>query len=657
LIGALLAGACSGGQTIRPDSTASTTTAAGATSTSTTAGSTTPTTSGSAGTTTTTEQGITEEDLEDAAGVVDALLAAWASFDWPSALVFLSGATGDTEPALESWRSSLDVLEASFEARDPAIVEDSIVVSFDVTLDLDAFGEWSYTSTAVLARGVGGWRVLWAPSLLHPDLEEGHRFLRVAEWSGRASILARDGTPIAEQTSTKLVGVIPERIEDREQLIAELEALAGIDPAIVERELDNPGNQPDWFLPVGELTSEQLTEVGDTLIAIPGVAFRDSPARAGAIAGFAPLIVGRVGEITAELLDRLGTPYGVGDIVGRSGMELAFERTLAGTPAQEIRHLNEFSRTLEVAGSTEGTEPEDLVTSLDVAMQLAAQEAIQAAEEPAAMVVIDVDTGEIRAAASKPTSEFDRSLGGLYPPGSTFKIVTLTALLQTGMSPDDIVGCPGEVVINGRRFRNSDSRDLGNITLAEAFAESCNTTFAQLAADRLTNEDLDAVAAGFGFDAGYDLPVFDNGGQFPLPPDQAGRAAAAIGQGQVLASPLHMATVAAAVAGGGWLEPTIVAFDEGRTRLPLGDQIVADLKTLMLLVVTEGTAGKAKVDGEVVSGKTGTAEFGSGEDLDTHAWFVGFWEGLAFAVVVEGGGSGGQTAAPIAADFIERMAG
>jgi cell division protein FtsI/penicillin-binding protein 2 len=608
----------------------------GATSTTTGAGSTAPTTSAtsSSSTTSTTEAtAITEEDLQDAVGVVDTLLAAWASFDWLSALAFLSGATN------------------------PAIVEDTIVVPFDVALDLDAFGEWSYANSAVLVRGVGGWKVLWAPSLLHPDLEEGHRFLRIAEWSGRASILARDGTPIAEQTTTKLVGVIPERIEDRDQLIADLEGLAGIDPAIVERELDNPGNQPDWFLPVGELDAEQLIAVGEALIAIPGVAFRDSPARGGPIAGFAPLIVGSVGEITAELLDRLGTPYGVGDIVGRSGLELAFERTLAGTPAQEIRHLNEFSRTLDVAGSTAGVEPDDVVTSLDVTMQLIAQDVIEAAEEPAAMVVIDVDTGEIRAAASKPTSEFDRSLGGLYPPGSTFKIVTLTALLQAGMSPDDVVGCPGEVVINGRRFRNSDTRDLGEVTLATAFAESCNTTFARLAADRLTSEDLDAVAAGFGFDAGYDLPVFDNGGQFPLPPDQAGRAAAAIGQGQVLASPLHMATVAAAIAGGGWLEPTIVAGDDGRTRVDLDDQIVADLRTLMLLVVTEGTAGKAKVDGEVVSGKTGTAEFGSGDDLDTHAWFIGFWDGLAFAVVVEGGGSGGQAAAPIAAEFIRQMAG
>ena len=118
-----------------------------------------------------------------------------------------------------------------------------------------------------------------------------------------------------------------------------------------------------------------------------------------------------------------------------------------------------------------------------------------------------------------------------------------------------------------------------------------------------------------------------------------------------------MATVAAAIAGGGWLEPTIVGDEDGRTRVPLDDQIVADLKTMMRLVVTDGTAGNADVDGEVVSGKTGSAEFGSGDDIDTHAWFVGFWEGLAFAVVVEGGGSGGQVAAPIAADFVERLAG
>jgi cell division protein FtsI/penicillin-binding protein 2 len=128
-----------------------------------------------------------------------------------------------------------------------------------------------------------------------------------------------------------------------------------------------------------------------------------------------------------------------------------------------------------------------------------------------------------------------------------------------------------------------------------------------------------------------------------------------MGQGRVLVTPLQQAAIAAAVASAGWMPPTVLAGTTDRIRIPLDPDVAADVADLMLLVVTEGTGGMAQVPGEVVRGKTGSGEFN--DQGDTHAWFVGYWDNMAIAIIVEDGGSGGQTAAPIAAAIIRDLAG
>jgi cell division protein FtsI/penicillin-binding protein 2 len=146
----------------------------------------------------------------------------------------------------------------------------------------------------------------------------------------------------------------------------------------------------------------------------------------------------------------------------------------------------------------------------------------------------------------------------------------------------------------------------------------------------------------------------------PPPPDQADLAAEAFGQGRVTASPLQMAMVAATVVQGRWRQPRLVTVGAeaegggGESPDPLDRQVAGTLRTLMRQVVTEGTAAPAKLPGKV-GGKTGTAEFGTGSPLPTHAWFIGFRGDLAFSVVVEDGGVGGRVAAPVAARFLRGL--
>lgn len=372
------------------------------------------------------------------------------------------------------------------------------------------------------------------------------------------------------------------------------------------------------------------------------------------------LVVGRTGEVTAELLQQLGEPYRPGDTVGLRGLQLAFERRLAGSPSGEVRVVDAQRQVVEVLHRFPGEEPAPLHTTLDPDVQRTAAAALATASSPSAMVVVDASTSEIRAVVNRPDSDFNRAFSGRYPPGSAFKVVTTTAILRGGVTPQTVVSCPERTIVHGRPFRNFEGEAFGDIPFREAFYRSCNTAFVQLAAD-LQDGALDAAAADYGFDSGWALPVGDPVARFPEPGDLAERAAAAIGQARVEASPVHLASVAAAVAQGQWRSPTLVA-NAASTVAPRGlDGVASTIAELMREVPRRGTAEGAGLP-EGMAGKTGTAEYGTGDPLPTHALFIGFrsdgagpQRDVAFAVVVEGGSSGGAVAAPVAARFLAAL--
>ena len=148
-------------------------------------------------------------------------------------------------------------------------------------------------------------------------------------------------------------------------------------------------------------------------------------------------------------------------------------------------------------------------------------------------------------------------MAGRYPPGSSFKVVTAAALLQAGLTLDTVVPCPPRAVVGGKPFTNFEGEAPGPVPFLTDFARSCNTAFVG-ASSRLKAQDLANAARAFGFGAKWALPLAAFAGQFPTPADAAELAAASIGQGRVLASPLGMALVAGAAATGTWNPPTLV---------------------------------------------------------------------------------------------------
>lgn len=288
-------------------------------------------------------------------------------------------------------------------------------------------------------------------------------------------------------------------------------------------------------------------------------------------------------------------------------------------------------------------------TTISQRVQTAAARALDGVSAPAAIVALDIETRQVRAVAD--TLGGKQAFMGLFPPGSTFKVVTSAALLRAGLTPDSPVPCPGSYTIpNGRSFTNADGADRGTVSLTTAFALSCNTTFARQAYERLREGGLRAEAADrFGF---REKPGLSHCRIRPHQSmDELG--ADAIGQNSVQASPLCMAEVAAAVASGVW-QPAIMTAEPpagSPPAVPLDEHVAAGLRAMMRAVVTQGTAARAGLP-PGTAGKTGTAEVAGQQ---SHAWFIGYRGSLAFAVFVRNGGGGSGAAAPLAAKFLKAL--
>jgi hypothetical protein len=360
-----------------------------------------------------------------------------------------------------------------------------------------------------------------------------------------------------------------------------------------------------------------------------------------------------------KLLDRTGRDLATDDDLevnllgqqGVSGLRRVVARKAPGALQLVIQDAGS-GETLSVLKRWGPSKPAAGVrTTISLPMQRAAESALRRIAGAAALVAIDVPTGELRALANQPTTGIPPALTP-YPPGSTFKVITAAAALRQGVTPSSRIACPRSTVINGRTVHNHEKADLGTVTVRTAFAQSCNTAFALLGA-RLPPGALADAAAEFGFGVDDLLPISSPGGSLPPPANPAQIVEDSIGQGNVTASPLAMAAVAAAVGSGTWHQPHVLPCSSCAAH-PVPH--ASALRALMRAVVTSGTGtALAGIGGGPVYGKTGTAEYGSGEELPTHAWFVG-WQGrTAFAVFAENGSSGGAVAAPAAARFLRLL--
>jgi cell division protein FtsI/penicillin-binding protein 2 len=525
-----------------------------------------------------------------------------------------------------------------------------------VTHQMAGVGEWSYRTLVEAGLNESQWLVDWSPGIFHPDLTEVttlelHRIVPV-----RAPILDRDGVALTPERRIVRIGVVPSGV--RPITYDRLSTILQIDPAGLRARV--AAAQLDWFVSVIDLRRDDYEALKADLLGVPGIAV-DSARRALApTSEWGRAILGTVGPATEETLKNAG-PYALPtDEVGTSGLQYAFEQRLAGSPGVRVTlvekstgdELNQVLHRRPEAG-------QPLETTLSLAAQDAAENAITGVEDTTAVVVVKASTGEVLAAANGPgPTSFNTAFIGEYAPGSTFKTVSATTLLQTGaVRPGSRVECPDTTVVDGKRFKNYDPGISGDDpTFTDAFAASCNTTFVELA-DEITGRQLAATGREFGFGARWDVGLPAYSGSVPADRDLVTRAADMIGQGKVLASPLMMAMTAGTVDSGVARAPTLLpGLTSGSRPRQLDPTTVRQVQDMMRAVVTRGTAsGLVITPGPRLYAKTGTAEVQEGKRVTTNAWMIGYRGDVAFAVLVENGRSGARDAGPIVQALVNAL--
>ncbi len=429
--------------------------------------------------------------------------------------------------------------------------------AFTAHVVLGGLGSWNYPNTLHLAKVSGAWKVEWTPATIFHSLPVGGHFLIKRTWGPRAAVLGTGATVLAGPADVVTVGLQGNAITSA-PLVTTALTQAGIAPALISAALQMAAAHPTQFIPVTQLSAARYQQVKPIIFPVPGTRFQLQAGQTTATPDLAAHVVGSVGPITAEELSQLGAPYEATDSVGQVGIEAQDERQLAGTPGGTIDVVGADGTDLGTVGTIPGKPGVSVQTTLDLHTEEAAETALNGEKLPVALVAIQASTGDVLAAVSRPdTTPFDRALQGQYPPGSTFKVVTSTALLTSGLTPSSPATCPKTLTVDGRSFKNFEGEAALNITFEQAFEVSCNTAFIGMAGN-LTDQNLIAGAAQYDFGATLQpgLPVF--GGQIPQPVDEVEKVADAIGQGRVLASPLEMAGVAAAVDSGAYHAPLLV---------------------------------------------------------------------------------------------------
>jgi len=584
-----------------------------------------------------------------------AYLAAWAKQDWAAMRQLASQPPADFTAVNQAAFTDLGVHQASFSPGTATTSGPTAAEPFTERLALSGVGTVTTRSILHLVQVQGHWLVNWSPATIVPQLKAGDQLSVQKTWPARAVILGAGGAPLTTQGQVVTIGVEGARIKDAKAVQAALVA-AGATVTEASEAIAAAKLHPTYFEPVFTVSQARYNQLQPTIYPIPGTVFQSGSARSAITPGLAAGVVGTVGPITAQELSQLGAPYTATDIVGQTGLEQADEHQLAGQPGATVTVVNQSGTRVATVATLPSRPGTSVTTTIDPATQHAAEAALAGETKSAALVAVNATTGDVLAAVSANSGGFDQAIDGGFPPGSTFKVITSTALITHGLTPRSAASCPGTATVDGEVFHNAEG-EAPVSTMLQAFTESCNTAFIGLATGHLRAPDFPAVATMFGLGRSLHLGLVSFDGSVPQPSDEADLAATSIGQGRVLMSPLSMAMVAAAADTGTVRSPQLVlgSGETGGTTSTLPSDVVSDLHEMMASVVARGTAAGQGLPAGTFA-KTGTAQYGTTGPLKIDAWLMGFKGNVAFAcLVVNADGNGGPTCGPIVARFLDDL--
>jgi penicillin-binding protein 2 len=584
-------------------------------------------------------------------------------------------------------------------------------VAFAISVHTALVGDLEVQNQMLLSYEEGMWVVAWSPALIFPQLSDETLLRFAPRVPSRGNIYDRNGLGLAVQGEMAEVGVIPGQIEDEAGLLAQLSALLGQPAASLQARYAEA--KPDWYVPLGEIDAETAQAYYATLSATPGIAMREAWSRSYREEIIAPHVVGIVGPIASEEVELWREQgYNGDEMVGWMGLERWGESYLAGQRGGRLEILTQDGQQVAVLADKPARESSSLYTTFDRAFQQKVQEIL--GERLGAIAVLEAQTGRVLALATYPTFDpnpfaqgisaaqwqalqadarrplVNRATQGTYPLGSVFKVVTMAAGMEDGgLTASSSFVCRGTWTGLGPEWPKTCwlRSGHGNITLERALTVSCDITFYQvgLLLNGVGQNVLPGYARAFGLGAPTGIEVEEDPG---LVPDPAWKIQAkgegwapgdsvnlAIGQSELLVTPLQIAVMMAAVGNGGTLyRPQVVEMIASNPNRP--DWVLEPVAAAQLPVraenlaviqeslhrVTSASEGTAYLPFKgldlPVAGKTGTAE--SGQEKP-HAWFAGYAPAddpeIAIAVVIEHAGEGASYAAPLFRAVVEAYYG
>ncbi len=534
---------------------------------------------------------------------------------------------------------------------------------------------------------------------------ERNRSQMIHQNAPRGRIYDRNGVAVATNAPAFSLIFLPgkdRRRQDLNPLAQELGRQLGRDPDELLEKLEQAVREESAIRLAENLPTQTMFRLSELKTIYPGVDLIVEARRWYPFGRFASHLLGYMGKMSSrEWRERKPKGYRVDSRTGRLGLEKMFEDELRGRDGGLRMEVDAQGRLKRVIDKIPFEAGSNVHLTIDAAVQKAADDGLRAtATGRGAAVAIDPRNGDLLAMSSQPDfdpnaflstdpaevkstvlelSEFNNAISGAYPPGSTFKpIAGLAALSEGRVKPDDSVNCPGYFELGGRTFLCWDHKGHHRVSWLMGLALSCDVYFYQLGL-KTGGGAIERFARDFGLGQATGIALKGEKGGHLFGPETRKKTNKgwydgdtlnlAIGQGELTVTPLQMAIAVAAIANRGTVwrpryiqkivyadgRPDVVKPVERRGVVSAKDAAWDEVQRGLEVVITSGTGGGARIPGLLVAGKTGTAQNPHGED---HAWFVvyaarpGEPASIAISVLVENGGHGGTTAAPVARKMI-----
>ena len=554
--------------------------------------------------------------------------------------------------------------------------EEQLTVTYQTSFDTVA-GEISFENEAFFLEGEDGYKLVWDNSLIFPNLASTDKVRVLTTQANRGEILDRNGRVLAGKGTASSVGIVPGKLENREEAIAKIAELLETTPEVIEKKLSAQWVKDDSFVPIKTIPRVEEIELlkvepdedvlkekerHESLLAIPGVMISDVEVREYPLGEAAAHLVGYVQSVTAEdLEEHAGEGYTANSVIGRSGMEGLFEKELKGQNGCRIYIVNSEGKEKEELACILVQHGQDIKLTIDASLQIALYEQFQ--EDKSCSVAMNPYTGEVLALVSTPSYDNNDFIMGLsseqwtalnddedkpmynrfrqvWCPGSTFKPVTAAVGLESGaIDPNEDYGNVGlswQKDAAWGSYYVTTLHAYEPVILENALIYSDNIYFAK-AALKIGYEEMESSLTQLGFNAELPFEIKMAKSQYSNSESietEIQLADSGYGQGQVLVNPLHLACIYSAFCNeGNIIKPYLVYQNEVSAEYWISGAFSSETASRVLegtkKVVNDshGTGYAAHRDDIVLAGKTGTAEIKASKD-DTSGtelgWFAVF---------------------------------